>query len=529
MSCNDLLVKRLWALLSVPLVLAAVLVPAAPAAAAATLSGTLTYSAALGAPPGQLANVYAYDLDSDMVYNGATDASGNWSLAVGSGTYQLKFWAQIGPSVHEQYWGEAEQPWFRYGDTIVVGDGETIDSLDLELQQRSAPFATLVCGGCDDFSVDWIVFNSYVQAFDPAVGDWRLVRSRNSPYSHSYDPLLPGHYRVVISYVERGGPQWGYGTAEFDIGVSTGATVTVEAGWPDTERIGGPDRFTVASAISREAFPEGADTVYIANGLNFPDALGGGPAAFASGGPLLLVTPTQIPADTSVELARLDPDSIVILGDTPSVSAAVASQLTAYAPVHRIAGADRFDTSIKTALHAFPDGVDVLYIATGRNFPDALSAGPAAISRDGTVLIVDGALSEASVELRAALETLAPRRILVVGDALAVSTAFELDLVDLGYTVERVAGVDRWDTSMRIATEAFGNVDEALLAVGTRFPDALAGGVLAGVRGVPLIVSPTNCTTEFGALALTSLLPETVTLLGSTDALAQPATLFRRC
>jgi len=70
--------------------------------------------------------------------------------------------------------------------------------------------------------------------------------------------------------------------------------------------------------------------VYIATGLNFPDALAGAAAAGSLGAPLLLVTGTTVPAPTAAELARLKPGRIVILGGPGAVSDDVASQLRAY-------------------------------------------------------------------------------------------------------------------------------------------------------------------------------------------------------
>ncbi len=89
-------------------------------------------------------------------------------------------------------------------------------------------------------------------------------------------------------------------------------------------RLSGADRYATAAAISAATFKPGVPVVYLATGLNFPDALAGAAAAGGNGGPLLLVGSTM-PAATAAELARLKPARIVILGSTTVVSAAVAS------------------------------------------------------------------------------------------------------------------------------------------------------------------------------------------------------------
>jgi putative cell wall-binding protein len=91
-------------------------------------------------------------------------------------------------------------------------------------------------------------------------------------------------------------------------------------------RLAGPDRFATAAAISAANFTT-ADTVYIATGLNFPDALAGGPVAVLGDHPLLLVTPTSLPSAAATELARLHPSSVVVLGGTPSVGPSVVTAI----------------------------------------------------------------------------------------------------------------------------------------------------------------------------------------------------------
>ena len=95
-------------------------------------------------------------------------------------------------------------------------------------------------------------------------------------------------------------------------------------------RLSGADRFDASAEISRKNFLAPVPVVYIANGLKFPDALSGAPVAGKAGAPVLLVTTDGIPPAVAVELTRLDPERIVILGGAASVSAAVSGQLNAF-------------------------------------------------------------------------------------------------------------------------------------------------------------------------------------------------------
>jgi hypothetical protein len=84
---------------------------------------------------------------------------------------------------------------------------------------------------------------------------------------------------------------------------------------PGVRRLSGADRYATAAAIVADSFPTGpVPVVFIATGETYADALAGGPAADALGGPVLPVAEAGIPAPILAELDRLDPASIVILG-----------------------------------------------------------------------------------------------------------------------------------------------------------------------------------------------------------------------
>jgi minor extracellular protease Epr len=182
-------------------------------------------------------------------------------------------------------------------------------------------------------------------------------------------------------------------------------------------RLSGADRFATAAAVSKAAF-DAAEVVYVATGGNYPDALAGGPAAGATDGPILLVS-GSVPASTADELARLSPERIVVLGGRGVVSDAVVGELERFAPVTRVAGADRFATAAAVSQAAF-DTAEVVYVATGGNYPDALAGGPAAGATDGPILLVSGSVPAATAQ---ELTRLAPRRIVVLGGPGAVSDA----------------------------------------------------------------------------------------------------------
>ncbi|MET0813358.1 MAG: cell wall-binding repeat-containing protein, partial [Microbacterium sp.] len=81
-----------------------------------------------------------------------------------------------------------------------------------------------------------------------------------------------------------------------------------------TTRVAGADRYATAIAVSKSAYPNGAATVYLASGLDFPDALSAAAIASGNGASLLLTRANVLPDTVKAELQRLRPTKIVLVG-----------------------------------------------------------------------------------------------------------------------------------------------------------------------------------------------------------------------
>ncbi|WP_181075047.1 cell wall-binding repeat-containing protein [Rathayibacter iranicus] len=155
--------------------------------------------------------------------------------------------------------------------------------------------------------------------------------------------------------------------------------------------------------------------------------------------------------------------------------------------VTRLAGTDRQGTAVEISKAVFGANVPVVYIATGANFPDALSAAPAAAKQGGPLLLVDR--DSMSQPVRDELARLKPGKIVVVGSALSVGDSLLNELTGYAPAVERIGGKDRYDTSKRIIQYAFsGGSSRAWLATGEKFPDALGASAAAGSADAPVIL-----------------------------------------
>jgi putative cell wall-binding protein len=97
-------------------------------------------------------------------------------------------------------------------------------------------------------------------------------------------------------------------------------------------RWSGPDRFATSAVISAAAFPAGATTVYLATGLRYPDALAGVPAAGLAGAPLLLARLDCLPQVVAVELRRLHPAKVVLLGGPGALASSAVTTVCGTVP-----------------------------------------------------------------------------------------------------------------------------------------------------------------------------------------------------
>lgn len=194
----------------------------------------------------------------------------------------------------------------------------------------------------------------------------------------------------------------------------------------------------------------------------------------------------------------------------------------AAATAERIAGAERYQTAAQLALRA-PRGSGRVWLATGEDYPDALSA--AAVG-EPVVLVRPGDVPAPSAS---ALRTINPDEVIAVGGAGAVSDATLTSAGSHGSArTARVAGPDRFATAVAVSRRAHGSGSGVVwLATGLGFADALSAGPVAAAEDAPLLlVWPDRLTPEVRA-ELARLAPEEIVVVGGRgvvhDATAQEA------
>lgn len=167
--------------------------------------------------------------------------------------------------------------------------------------------------------------------------------------------------------------------------IAPDVVAALDEGGHTSFRLAGADRFATAATVARFSAGSGAGdgtTAIVANGRSFPDALAAAPLAAGEGLPLLLTEADDLPDPTAAALTDLGVDRVVVPGGEAVVTPDVVDQLEDLGiEVVRVAGSDR--TTTAAALSDFAADEygwprDVVTLARGDAFPDALAIGPRA-------------------------------------------------------------------------------------------------------------------------------------------------------
>ena len=521
-----------------------------------TITGRIVTTAGAAAPYGSLvvtrsdAQPY-FSHDPDRAPSVSSAADGTYRITgLLPGKYSVAF-DSSGAVWDGTAWANRVVDTHPFDVDTSAGDVSVADQTAYEMGKVSGSFRCPLCVGSPN------VFDSYLIRVEPD-GSQTVLQSRGEfigPYGDygSYDFLVfPGTYRVAITFP--GLPEAGaLMTSPVTLGEDEEHRWPDDVSLPATSRLAGYDRFDTSAVISANTlssasrFDPGLDTVFVASGMNFPDALSTVPVAASLSAPLLLVKRDAIPPTVAAELSRLHPRRIVVVGGSAIISDAVMRTLREYVgsptDVVRVAGGDRFATSRALTEFGFPQGTDTMLLASAWTFPDALSAGAAAAAKHAGVLLVDGRLSSPDADTIAELKRSGVTNVEVVGGPAAISQGFADGLSAAGLTVTRVAGADRFATSVAISSDAFPGLrqapdgaagalhlfDTAVVASGLNFPDALAGAALAGKLGAPLFIATNACVPPDALEAMEEMGVRTAILIGGTATLSTALDRLATC
>ena len=312
-----------------------------------------------------------------------------------------------------------------------------------------------------------------------------------------------------------------------------------------TARLAGADRYATSVAVSKVSYDDKqllGGTLIVASGLQFPDALAGGPAAAGLGGPLLLVPPTgTIPASVVTEIRRLGVESVVILGGTSAVSSGVEDQLAKVVDyVDRVFGDDRYATAAFASYltwkfdeanpDAEPTPPSVVYVTSGTTFADALAGGAAGAIVGAPLMLTNPTRLPDVTSF--ALEDTDPAEIRILGSTAAVSAnvANQIAQAVPNAKITRLGGADRYATAAAVASNLnlrTGGV--VMLANGLNFPDALSASTSSAVINAPVLLVKQSCAPAATITAVNHLAPTLIRAIGSAAVVSDNALAGKPC
>jgi hypothetical protein len=223
--------------------------------------------------------------------------------------------------------------------------------------------------------------------------------------------------------------------------------------------------------------------VVVVNQNSYADALAAGPLANAVHGALLL-NPGQGETDCLSVPGIERVDTVYLVGGTGVLDATVeeAFRQLGITTITRIGGDDRYETAVKVA-----QAIDVLrppgtpqqvFLASGTDFPDALSAGAPAGTAFGSVLLTKGA--RAAPATSAYLADRPQATVFAIGGPAAAAVTLPAG--------NELVGPNRYETATMVADRFFPSPASSAFASGVGFADALAAAAYGGHLGVPVIL-----------------------------------------
>ena len=260
-----------------------------------------------------------------------------------------------------------------------------------------------------------------------------------------------------------------------------------------SNRLFGQDRYQTSVAIA-EAYNNGlTQKVILASGNDFPDALSASILSKKLNAPIILVDTTAAASSEAFNYINAhvsNTGTVYIIGGTAIIGTDFETKLGSmgYNNIKRLGGTDRYGTDMLIVNEAnVPQGTPV-FIASGENFPDALSVSSFSGAKQYPILLVGE--NTLSSETEDYITNHKPSTVYIAGGTGVISKDIENQIKALvpSATVKRLAGNDRFDTTGAVLNEFSTAPKTIYLANGYNFPDALAGSALAAMTGDPILL-----------------------------------------
>lgn len=253
------------------------------------------------------------------------------------------------------------------------------------------------------------------------------------------------------------------------------------------QRFQGENRAKTAVNVQRHYFAN-TNKVILVNDNAYPDAIS---ATNVSMGkyPLLYTGKNSLSVETKSALDKMFLDEIYLMGGVNTISKNVENNLRKnfpHAKITRIMGNNRYDTSAESAKTRA--NTTNLIFAAGTNYADALYATSLAAHQNAPILLVSNeGLLQSTKKFIQSIGNI--DSVTIVGGEISVNQSVKKQIENLTKKhVTRLAGVDRYESSVEVAKRVNTNPAEVITTSGEVFADALVSSTVAQKIKAPILL-----------------------------------------
>lgn len=255
-----------------------------------------------------------------------------------------------------------------------------------------------------------------------------------------------------------------------------------------TKRYDGKNRYEVANSIASAGW-KNPSTVVIVSRDAFDHAISVSPLAYKLGAPILYTNIEKLTKTTENQLKKMNPDNILIVGNTKSISTAAEKSIKKYGKVRRISGKDKFEISQKIAKEM--GNYKQAIVVGGNSFMNGIAIASYA-SRKGYPILLTKKDSIPSYKM--------PSKVIIIGSTKSTGQKVENQIKKTSQ-VTRISGANRYELSVNIIKKLNINADKVYLAKASSYIYAMPLSQLAAKSNSTVVyVKPDSVTASLKAL-----------------------------
>ncbi|MCL6795610.1 SpoIID/LytB domain-containing protein [Bacillus altitudinis] len=255
-----------------------------------------------------------------------------------------------------------------------------------------------------------------------------------------------------------------------------------------TKRYDGKNRYEVANSIASAGW-KNPSTVVIVSRDAFDHAISVSPLAYKLGAPILYTNIEKLTKTTENQLKKMNPDNILIVGNTKSISTVAEKSIKKYGKVRRISGKDKFEISQKIAKEM--GNYKQAIVVGGNSFMNGIAIASYA-SRKGYPILLTKKDSIPSYKM--------PSKVIIIGSTKSTGQKVENQIKKTSQ-VTRISGANRYELSVNIIKKLNINADKVYLAKASSYIYAMPLSQLAAKSNSTVVyVKPDSVTASLKAL-----------------------------